>query len=830
MNFDRLARSRLENGLELLVQPTEAPVTSVWLWLDAGVVDEQPEQAGLAHFLEHMVFKGSATRGVGRAAADVEAAGGDLNAWTSHEETALHASLDANDWPVALDVIADLARGATFDAAELERERAVVLEEIRSYDDDPETVLGDAVLGATYPDHPYGRPVLGWRATVSQLTRDDVLGFWRRNWGPNRARVAVVGPVNPDQVAAAVQEHFATWKTAEPRRTVPRPPAPKAGPLRVRGPFDSTAVSMSWSSPGLGDPDLPALDVLMALLAQGSGSLLERRLNLASGLATDPDADQAALLAGGTATIGFLPLDDRTVDAISETFDVLREVAAGPTGTAVARARELVRQDALFDHETVDGIAQDLCWATARAGGPEARANHLARVAQVTPEDVASVTRRHLDPSRAVIGVLDERMRSASWKRASRPLSPYAAATRPVAGERTVHGIRVAWLPDDGPVVGISLLARGGGLCEQPRTAGCSNAWSRLVTAGAGNWDAEALAERLDALGAVLDAVPQRSAIGLHLTVPAAHAAESLDLLGDLVRRPHFDADEWSRVAEELEEDVATLHDRPTQVAQHEMWRALWNDHPWRLPPSGTLSSIRQLSVGRIASWHRDHFVRRRMAIALAGPVDPELCIARMAPWLKEVPPGRDIGRAPIAGPVTSRPIVAKAGRDAATVTIAWRSPGSRERGWAALHIAAQIAGAQSGRLFLELREAAGLCYSTWCSYQDHVDGGVFTAGLTTDPARVGEAEAGLLATMTRLSQGVSTEEVERARRSLVGQTAMSQQRASARAAERAGRLLTGVGQDVASVRNALRHVSAKDVTDALGHLGQRVQLRVLPR
>src|SRR5262245_60084177 len=169
-----------------------------------------------------MLFKGTDRRGVGEAAAAIEAAGGDLNAWTSWDETCFHATLEASQVREALDVVFDMTGGSLLDAGEVEREKQVVLEEIRGYEDDPDSVAADRIQSLLCGDHPYGRPISGFPETVKGLRREAIADFWRRNYHPGRAVLSVAGPVEIDELMAMVDPLIARWPKGAARTAVPR--------------------------------------------------------------------------------------------------------------------------------------------------------------------------------------------------------------------------------------------------------------------------------------------------------------------------------------------------------------------------------------------------------------------------------------------------------------------------------------------------------------------------------------------------------------------------------------------------------------------------------
>ncbi|MFN7146700.1 MAG: M16 family metallopeptidase, partial [Myxococcota bacterium] len=191
-----MLRFDLDNGMRGLVDPTgRSDAAAVYVWINVGSGDEPAGMEGAAHFVEHMVFKGTKSYGVGEVAAAIEALGGDLNAWTSFDETVFHATVPAAAAVPAMGVLAEMLRTARFDPVELARERTVILEEIRGSDDDPDTVLSEATYAAAWPDHPYGRPVIGTTKAVRGMTREALHGFYERHYQPSNACLAVAGPV-----------------------------------------------------------------------------------------------------------------------------------------------------------------------------------------------------------------------------------------------------------------------------------------------------------------------------------------------------------------------------------------------------------------------------------------------------------------------------------------------------------------------------------------------------------------------------------------------------------------------------------------------------------
>jgi len=821
----------------LAVQPLpDSPVASVQLWIEAGASDEDPKEAGVAHFVEHMLFKGTARRGIGQAAAEVEALGGDLNAWTSWDETVIHATLEAGAATEAVDVVLDMASSSLLDATELDREKLVVLEEIRGYEDDPDAVASDRLLHLVFGQHPYGRPVIGWPATVSALDRAAVETFWRTHYHPSRAILAVAGPIDAAALATEVSRRIASWPQGRPRTALADAGRPPGGGLdRLDRDFGSAVVQIGWPGPPIGDPDLPALDVLVAALGQGAASRLVVALDLDAGVASNASADVAAWRAGGAIQAGFLCGD--TEEAIRIAVRELTAASRGAvSGTAIARARDGILADLLFATETADGVAADLAWSLARTGDPHERERYRRAVAAVTAADVRRVARTWLDPEAMRIVVIDReadaaKLASAVVPSSPRPIGQPRSTTEPEIHE--VHGAKVAILPDGGEIAGFRVLGFGGQLLEDAKVAGISEAWSRLVLRGGGDLDATAFGEKLDALGAGMEAFASRSLVGFQGTVPAANAVELVELLGDVLVEPRLDPADWDNVREEILDDIAAQVDRPGQVAAEALARGLWPDHPWRLPALGTAASLARIGVRALLRLHQATVTRANLAFAVVGGVEPDAVLSALEPVIAALPEGHPIAapvaRAPPLGSVAPR----HAGKEQATVVWGVRGLDYDDPDRTALSVAGNVLDSQSGRLFLSLREARGLAYGVWAHPELGVGGGMFSAGLSTDPARVKEAATALRRELQSLTRdGPTDAELARVRRMLAGLAAMRHQRVSGRAGDLGWALRTGHPFGLPALRARLAAVGADDVRRVLGRIGLDHPLKVvvLPR
>ena len=189
-----MLRKISQNGTTILAhRNAAAPAVAIQVWVGVGSADEQAGEFGLAHFHEHMLFKGTERRGVGQIAAEIEAAGGEINAFTSFDQTVYHVLMSSRHFERGHDVLADAIQSSIFDEDELTREKQVVLEEIQRADDSPGHVVGRLLFATLYENHPYRRPILGTAATVSDFSREGVVNFYRRHYNASNVTLVAVG-------------------------------------------------------------------------------------------------------------------------------------------------------------------------------------------------------------------------------------------------------------------------------------------------------------------------------------------------------------------------------------------------------------------------------------------------------------------------------------------------------------------------------------------------------------------------------------------------------------------------------------------------------------
>jgi zinc protease len=400
---------RLAGGLTVgLVERRQSPIVSTVVCYRAGAAAEPPGLAGLAHFLEHMMFKGSAAYGPGEVDRVTQRLGGANNAYTGHDATLYEFSFAAEHWRQALAIEADRMAGLRLEPRQLEAEREVILEELAMIEDDPWDALELAVLAEHFGRHPYARPVLGDAESLRRIGRADLAGFHRRHYRPAAAVLVVAGDVGEEAFDAVAERFGAQRAPAEalPPAGAAAAPSPLSAPRRVeicRGELARLLVALP--APPADRPGYAELRVVLTALAGGRTSRLHRLLVEERRLCSSVGAQIDETVGPGVALVACELLPEAVPAEVEALLlaEIARLAAGGPTAAEAARARRQLLADWVFSRETVGQEAQATATALALFDLEHER-RHLERIESCGRAELGLAAAVHLDAAGLVVG------------------------------------------------------------------------------------------------------------------------------------------------------------------------------------------------------------------------------------------------------------------------------------------------------------------------------------------------------------------------------------------------------------------------------------------
>lgn len=821
---EQLSRYVLPNGLTLLVRrDTTAPVVGLYTHVKAGYFDESDEQVGIAHVLEHMYFKGTPTRDVGVIARETKLAGGWLNAHTIYDHTAYVTALPSAALHTGLAIQFDAYANSLIDAGELERELEVIIQEARRKRDAPGAVTIESLFALLHDHHRIRRWRIGDPENLRTFTADMVRSFYRTWYVPSNTVLAVVGDVDPDEVHQSVLARYGTL----PSGWISREEAPieHALPgLRMRditGDITQAHVAFGWRTPPQNHPDTPALELASLVLGSGRASRFYRAVRerqLASGVSafhyTSGDV--------GVFVVHAEAPPERLADAALASW---REVHAvrqfGIRPEELVRAQRVLEARWLRRMESMDGQAAYLASWEAE-GGVDMGAEYYARLMQVTCEDVQQALARHLDPEqagvlvhrpahatalpteiselRAWLGTVEDQdsailpngapIRDANSAPRGSPVvagSASGSQASPRAPEEIVHGVHTFRTRGDVPVlvharpgtpmVHVGVFARGGAVSEADGVEGLTRLMVHSTLKGTRTRSGAQIALAAESLGGSIGVSAGLENVGWSMSVPVRHLDTALTLLADVVQSPAFPESGVETERRLALADVERLRDDMYRWPMRLALEAAYRGHPYSRSVLGHAHSLSAITSEHLVAHHARTVLQGECVVAVVGDVEPEGVAALVQERLGQLQWGPAASTPSATWTDSTR--VAEDSREKQQTALAmlFHGPSRRDPDRFVGQVLSAICSGLGGRFFEELRDRRSLAYTVAAYPLERRMDGVFLAYIATTPEREIEARDGLLEQFAALRQdGVHADELERAKRYLIGAHAISQQ------------------------------------------------------
>ncbi|MCA1383388.1 MULTISPECIES: pitrilysin family protein [Bradyrhizobium] len=409
----------LANGMQVVVIPDRrTPVVTEMIWYKVGSADETPGKSGLAHFLEHLMFKGTAKHPAGEFSQTVLRVGGNENASTSVDYTNYYQRVPKEQLPTMMEFEADRMTGLVLKDENVLPERDVVLEEYNMrVANNPDARLNEQIMAALYLNHPYGRPVIGWHQEIEKLDREDALAFYRRFYAPNNAILVIAGDVDAAEVRPLVERNFGS---------IPAQPAIPARRVRPQEPEPAAPRTVTLADPRVEQPNMrryylvpsattaaagesAALDVLAQLIGSGSNSYLYRALVVDKPLAVSASASYSSISLDPTQfAISAAPKPGVSFSEVEQAVDgVLANVAQNPIRAEdLERVKTQLIAEAIYAQDNQAVLARWYGGALTTGLSIEDIRSWPDRIRAVTAEQVRAVAQKWLEKKRSVTGYL----------------------------------------------------------------------------------------------------------------------------------------------------------------------------------------------------------------------------------------------------------------------------------------------------------------------------------------------------------------------------------------------------------------------------------------
>lgn len=807
---------QLKNGLNVLfMESHKAPVISVQMWVRTGSADEAITEQGISHFIEHLVFKGTPSFQVGEIAKTVEGSGGELNAYTSFDQTVYYVTMPSSETHTALQVIREMTSSPNFDPVEIDNEREVVIEEIKRGLDSPGRVASQLLFSTVYQKHPYGVPVIGYEKIIRKVPLKTLRSYFEGRYHPKNMFLVVAG----DLSTKVLQKELQAFESLPIKkfRTVKRrsEPAQKQPRIKVqKSSFQDDFFHLGFKAPKATHKDIPALEALSMILGQGDSSRLIHRLRIEKHLANSIGASVYAPKDEGLFLVSGSFKQDQFINMMSEVISILKEVR-----TQLVSEEELqkvkinIESEQYFSLETVDGLSRSLGSWEFLFKDPKHFETYLGQIQKLTPKDLLVAARKWLVPQTMTFVSLTKEPAyvkkhfTSIFNQFKKTLSEEITipkilkqAPRDKKSKTKLNKIKLIpshaqteriELPSgstlllrkitETPLISVKAAFLGGLRAEPSDRRSIAELLSRTWIGDMDHMKESEVYQFFDSRAAAIGSFSGRNSIGLNSDFLQPFERECGSLWSQLLTQPSFQDSILTREKSVLTHQIQSRNDKGAQRAIMKLEEILFQGHPYQFDLLGTEESVAQVKLSDLKDYWSKVAHPNNLVISVCGNIDTSYWKDHLQSVVARLPKGEKLSKSFTPRhphePTSHHQVL---NREQTHIAIGFPGLSIKSPQRYALHLIDSILSGQGGRLFLELRDKNSLAYSVGPIHMEGIETGYFGAYIGCSPEKAEKSINMLIAEFQRLiNEPVSETELHKAQRYLIGRHHIDMQKTS---------------------------------------------------
>lgn len=774
---------KLDNGQTVVVQEVKNnPIVTIDTWVKTGSIDEEDSNNGVAHFLEHLFFKGTKTHEPGEFDKILETKGAITNAATSKDFTHYYITIPSKDFDLAMDLHGDMILHPLIPRKEMEKERKVVLEEISKDLNSPTKIMQDNLNSMLYTTHPYKRKVIGRSDVIETITRDQVLSFYNKNYSPSNMVTVIIGDVDANHAIEKTKEAFnAEYK--KQTKTIYTKEAPLTKQQKKVEYLDTESGYMVIGFRGtpIDDKDSYALDVLATILGDGRSSVLNQVLKEKKRIAFSVDAGNSTFRDDGIFYISanYEPTKCKIVqDTIFNEIEKIQK--NGVTDDQLKLAKNIIERSTYYSRESITNIATEIGYTMALTNDIKFYDTYLDNIKNVSKEDVKKVAEKYLGINRSAVSIV---LPKSAKEVPVASLTQQAPATAELVSEnaqtqkyKLSDGATMLYTPNNvNDIIAISIYAKGGQLAEQK--AGTANLTATAMMRGTKNYTSLELSQVLEDNGIKIQPSASADAFVINVLTTKDEYDKTLELLNEVVNNATFEDYEIDKVKTEKLNTIKRNKDVPLQRAIEEYRDLIYQNSPYSISSKILEKNIPNITKEDIINYYNSIFAPKNLVISINGNIDKDKTIQDLNNIFKPKENAKNFDFAQYNSKIptvtTPRQTMQKVPTtETAWILLGWQTNGVlNEKDYATLQVIDSLLGSgMSSRLFKDLREQEGLAYQLGSGYSPNVLRGSFLLYIGTNPQTLDKAKSGLFAEITRLkTEYVGDKELQDAKEKLLG-------------------------------------------------------------
>ncbi|WP_141736684.1 M16 family metallopeptidase [Oligoflexus tunisiensis] len=850
-----MLRKRLENGIDVVIQENQfSKMFALQCWIGVGSLHEEEGEEGISHCIEHMLFKGTKRFAVGEISRRVEFLGGEMNAYTSFEHTVFYLTLPAAHAAEAIDILADSIFNSSFDPEELEREKEVILEELKRNEDSPGYMLGRKVFGSIYEGTPASKPIIGFEETIRNYSREQIFAFMKKWYQPDNMKVVAVGAVNAESLVQDIQKAFGSAQGKAKDRTLdlklPKIRQPQVHV--VTGDFEQPRIEIAFPAPALLHEDLLPLDLAAFALGSGESSRLHRRVRDEQQLTSVVGASVYAPSFGGVFELSAMPHAESYLECVTALGTELARLKYEEpvTREELERARANAKADRIYSEETVSGQARSLGHALQTPHDLLHDYVVEAQINRLNTYEVEQAVQRWIREDSCIMACVlpkDSRISADDVRKAVLKGFKAPAAAAGASGKQATRAIHVAKITpqvtfiykqqNHNDLMNITAVCSGGLRSETPDQAGMYHILADLLGSATATHNYADMLRRLEGQGAVLGGFSGKDTIGVKFQCLSEQVEDLLPLWAEAILDPRFPDMQLQTAQMEVFDNIQAEKDSPSALAMRRFQQEVYGKHPYAKPVWGSEEAVKGFSCDALLEEFNAIRDRSHWIISAVGrlPFEP---MARMMerllqPLHRPIERPTNIVQALPAG-VKAQAVHLSKDREQVHLVMGTLGLNWNDKDRYALDVLGNVLGGSGGRFFVKLRDEQSLAYSVAPLHSYGCHRGIFGAYMACSPHKLKDAEIGIRNVWNDICQnGVSQDEIDRARNYLIGGHESDMQRGDAQAMSMALMELYGLGyDDFENYANRLHEVDRAAVQNVARRLlvaQEQVVVRVGP-
>ncbi len=822
---------KLPSGQTIVVQEVKAnPMVIIDTWIKTGSINETDKNNGVAHFLEHLFFKGSKNYPAGSFDKILEAKGAITNAATSRDFTHYYILIPSKDFELALKMHADMLLNPLLPPDEIEKERNVVIEEISKGEDSPVRKQYSEMYKSFYKIHPYKRDVIGTREIIANIPRNEILDFYNTWYTPNNMTTVIVGDVDTKNAIKLVKDNFiqpkSTKKNTKSKYKVDSKPASKIETISDMD-IDTNYLSVAFKgAEDINSRDNYALDILSVILADGRTSRLYKSLKDEKELVFSVSAGNSNMKEDSLFIINTTYSDSNPEEIKQNIFNEIKLLQSTCVSeNELNKAKNMIERDTFYSRESVSNIANELGYVFTLNQDLNFYNNYIQNIKKITPEDIKRVANKYLTSQNSVTTIIKPKNQIQKADKTIPTNTDYTPKTIKQQGEITKYELQngaqlVINQNKINDIIAINIASPKGLMTEQLK--GTASICTKTITKGTKKYTKQKLSELMEENGIKLSVGAGTEIFTVSMKFTKNDIDLAFDILNEVINNALFNDSEIDKAKSDKMFEIIQSKNQPSGIAFDEYKHLVWGGSTYDSSNSILQTTVPKIKRDDVVKYYNELFDAQNLRISVNGNVDEKEISKQFNKIFKKTnSPKIDITQRKTTFPkiTANKTKLSEKDSQALWIVIGWHTDGiNNEKDWATMNVLNAILGSgMSSRLFVDLRDVQGLAYQVGSDFSANIQKGVFTTYIGTNPNKARQAKEGMLDEIRKIkTEYVTDEELMDAKTKLIGHHILSMETNGEKAATVNWLEITGRGFEfIQKYPDLINSVTKEDIKTA---------------